>query len=110
MNDHRDNSDRLTIEFHGIEAGSCKNINSEIVTHFSLEVASTKNSCLDEVFQDFKKDNEVIGLEWDNWSGYIVNAKTKTAEPLAREIAGYISALDALMHAAALGFSGQGEL
>lgn len=92
MNEHRDNSDRLTIDFHSIEAGSYKKITSEIVTHFSLEVAGAKTSGLDEVFQDFKRGNEVIGLEWDNWSGYIVNAKTKNAESLVREIACYISA------------------
>lgn len=92
MNEHRDNSDRLTIDFQHIESGLYKKITSNVVARFNLEFASTKISGLDEVFQDFKRGNDVIGLEWDNWSGYIVNAKTKTAEPLVREIAGYISA------------------
>lgn len=92
MNEHRDNSQRLTIDFDRIEAGMYKKITSDVVAKFELEVAGAKTSGLDEVFQDFKRGNDVVGLEWDNWSGYIVNAKTTTAEPLVREIAGYISA------------------
>ncbi len=92
MNEHRDNSDRLTIDFHSIGAGMYKKITSEVVAQFNLEVADAKTSGLDEAFQDFKRGKEVVGLDWDNWSGYIVNAKTKAAEPLVREIAGYISA------------------
>lgn len=92
MNEHRDHSDRLTIDFHNIEAAQYSKITSEIVTQFSLETASVKTTGLDEVFQNFKRGCEVVSLEWDNWSGYIVNAKSKTAEPLVHEIAGYISA------------------
>ena len=92
MNEYRDNSDRLTIDFNSIEAGMYKKITSEVVSQFNLEVAGAKTSGLDEVFQNYKRGNEIVGLEWDNWSGYIVNAKTKTAEPLVREISGYINA------------------
>ena len=92
MNEHRDSSDRLTFDFRNIESGQYSKITSEVVTQFDLEVSGKKTCSLDEVFQDFKRGNEVIGLEWDNWSGYIVNAKSKSAEPTVREIAGYICA------------------
>jgi len=92
MGEHRDNSERLTFNFEKVEAESYSKITSEIVANFGLEIATKKVSGLDEVFQDFKRGNEVVGLEWDNWSGYIVNAKTKSAKPLVREIAGYIGA------------------
>lgn len=92
MSEHRDNSDRLTFDFDNIESKMYSKITSEVVSHFGLEVATKKVNGLDEVFQDFKRGSEIVGLEWDNWSGYIVNAKTKSAEPLAREIAGYVSA------------------
>lgn len=92
MNEHRDNSDRLTFDFDTIEGGMYRSITDEVVSKFSLEVASKKVAGFDEVFQDFKKGNEVVGLEWDNWSGYTVVAKRTSAEPLVREIAGYISA------------------
>ena len=92
MNEHRDSSDRLTFDFRNIEAAQYSKITSEVVTHFDLEASGKKTCSLDEVFQDFKRGNEVVGLEWDNWSGYIVNAKSKSAEPTVREIAGYICA------------------
>ncbi len=92
MNEYRDASDRLTIDFDKIESGLYSKITKAIVSEFSLEVASAKTRGLDEVFQDFKIGSKVVGLEWDSWSGYIVNAKTKSAETLVREIAGYISA------------------
>jgi hypothetical protein len=92
MNEYRDNSDMLTFDFHSIEACLYKKITSDVITLFNLEVFSKKIDGFDEVFQEFKNGNEVVGLEWDIWSGYIVNAKTKTAEPLVREIAGYINA------------------
>ncbi len=92
MNEHRDSSDRLTIDFYSIEAGMYKKITSEVAAKFSLEVAGDKTNGPDEMFQDFKRGDVVVGLEWDNWSGYIINAKTKSADPLVREIAGYIGA------------------
>jgi len=92
MSEHRDNSDRLTFDFSDISSGKYSKITKAVVSEFDLEVAGAKTRGLDEVFQDFKKGNEIVGLEWDNWSGYIVNAKVKSAEPLVREIASYISA------------------
>ncbi|WP_372763172.1 hypothetical protein [Pseudoalteromonas sp.] len=92
MNEHRDASGRLTFDFDEIPSGKYSKVTKAIVSEFSMEVAGVKTRGLDEVFQDFKKGNEVVGLEWDNWSGYIVNAKVKSAEPLVREIAGYIRA------------------
>lgn len=92
MNEHRDASERLTFDFESIESGRYGKITKAIVSEFGLEPAGDKTRGLDEVFQEFKRGNEVVGLEWDNWSGYIVNAKTKSAEPLVREIADYISA------------------
>ena len=59
MNEYRDSSDRLTFDFRNIEAAEYSKITSEVVSHFSLEVSSTKTCSLDEVFQDFKR-----GLKW----------------------------------------------
>jgi hypothetical protein len=67
-------------------------ITKSVIAEFSLESASEKTAALDEVFQDFKRSSDIVGLEWDNWSGYIVNAKVTSAEALFREIASYVSA------------------
>jgi hypothetical protein len=92
MNEHRDASERLTFTFDAIESGQYRRVTRSIVSEFGLEPVGSRTRGLDEVFQDFRHGNEVVGLEWDNWSGYIVNAKTKSAESLVREIAGYVSA------------------
>lgn len=92
MDEHRDNSNRLVIDFHEIEEGKYSKITAAVVAEFGLDVAGAKTVGLDEVFQDFKREADVVSLEWDNWSGYIVNAKTESAEPLVRDIADFISA------------------
>lgn len=92
MNEHRDKSGRLTFDFEAIVSGMYSKITKSVVAEFSLDPAGRKTAGLPEVFQDFKRGNDVIGLEWDNWSGYIVNAKVTSAELLAREIAVYVSA------------------
>ncbi|WP_339509890.1 hypothetical protein [Pseudomonas sp. RL_15y_Pfl2_60] len=92
MAERRDASGRLTFDFNGIESGRYRKITKAVMSEFGLEPVGGKTRGLDEVFQDFMRGNEIVGLEWDNWSGYIVNAKTKSAEYLVREIAGYVSA------------------
>lgn len=92
MNEQRDSSDRLTIDFQRIEINMYQKITTELTSKFNLEASGAQTVGVDEIFQSFKKGDDLIGLEWDNWSGYIVTAKTKSAEQLVREIAGYINA------------------
>lgn len=91
MNERRYRSGQLTIDFQRIESGEYSKITEAVVAEFDLEPASPKTAGLDEISQKFRKGNEVVSLEWDIWSGYIVGAEMKTAEPLVREIAIYIS-------------------
>ena len=92
MPEHRNHSGRLTFDFPGIPSAKYGSVTSSSVEKFALVPAGPKTDGLDEVFQDFKLDSAVVGLEWDNWSGYIVVAKSKNAEPLAKEIAAYVRA------------------
>jgi len=91
VNEHRDASDRLTIDFEKIESRQYAKITKAIVKQFELKPANEITRGLDEIFQDYQQGEKIIGLEWDNWSGYIVNAKNTIAEDLAREIASYIN-------------------
>ena len=91
MNDHRDASNRLTFDFDKIESDKYSVITGNVVSEFGLKPIGSKISGLDEIFQDFTAGAEIIGLEWDIWSGYIVKAKSKSAEPLARKIASYVA-------------------
>ncbi|QDV50977.1 hypothetical protein [Gimesia fumaroli] len=90
MHKHRDASQRLTVEFFQIEADSYQKITQIVVNQFQLEPVGELVVGPDELFQEFRLQRKVIGLEWDFWSGYIVVAKTKSAEKLVRKIATYI--------------------
>jgi hypothetical protein len=92
MNEHRDNSNRLSFDFDKIEGALYRKVTDTVVSVFCLEVASKKVTGFDEIAQDFKRGSAALGLEWDNWSGYTVVAQTTSAEPLVREISGYIEA------------------
>lgn len=92
MREHRDASDRLTFDFDKIEPDSYRKVTHSVVGHFHLEPASEITEGLDEIFQDYTVGDLVVGLEWDNWSGYVVCAKNTKSEQLATKIAVYISA------------------
>ena len=42
------------------------------------------------VFQDYRRSGQVVGLEWDNWMGFTVVAKTEESEPLVRNIGDWL--------------------
>ena len=90
MNEHRDASNRLTFDFEKVESGMYSKITNEVVRRFELEAESDITKGLDEVFQSFRLNDKVIGLEWDIWSGDCVNARDSNAESLAKEVANYI--------------------
>ena len=86
----RDASDRLTVEVHSAEASEYGGLVKGIVNRFNLIKAGKKTVGLDEMFQDYKLNEYIVGLEWDNWSGFIVVAKTKESETLVTEISQYL--------------------
>ena len=92
MYEYKDASDRLTIEFLKISAKEYVQITDVVVTKFTLTAIDERVLGLDVICQSFQCGENIIGLEWDNWSGYIVQAKTKSAEVLVRNIAKYIHA------------------
>jgi hypothetical protein len=46
----------------------------------------------DQVFWDFRRGDQFLGLDWDNWMGFMVYAKTTDSEQLVRDIAEWLSA------------------
>jgi hypothetical protein len=83
----RDASGRLTFEMFQIPADSYGAVCSTLINTFRLvpETALVTNG-FDIVFQDYRRGEEVVGLEWDNWSGFIVTAKTTASESLVQDI------------------------
>lgn len=90
MNEYRDFSGRLTFEIFEIESKEYLILTNKIKEAFKLKEYSRLISGFDEIFQDFRLYNQIIGLEWDIWSGYIIVSKNKEGEPLVREIAKFI--------------------
>jgi hypothetical protein len=89
---HRDASGRLTFEMFRVPGDSCPAITKEVVVAFNLVPAGTLVVGWDMVSWDYQQGEAVVGLEWDNWSGFIVTAKNSLAEPVVEEIGAYLLA------------------
>jgi hypothetical protein len=73
---YRDASGRLTFELSRIPAAQ--------------ENALVTNG-YDIVFQDYRRGEQVVGLEWDNWTGFTVVSKSTSSESLVEEIGAWMS-------------------
>lgn len=88
---HRDASGRLTFEMFSVPAGNYPAVCSDLVGALQLvPVGSLVSDFLSTVFQDYERGSQVVGLEWDNWSGFIVVAKTVESESLVQAIAEWL--------------------
>lgn len=90
MQEYRNASQQLTIDFYDIDSLRYPAITKSVTRQFQLEPAGELIIGLDEMFQEFQQEDLRVGLEWDIWSGYIVVAKTESAEDLVREIGAFI--------------------
>jgi hypothetical protein len=86
----RDASDRLTFTMFKLPADSYTPLCREIKERFGLTAVGERVAGLDVVFQNYRLGEQVVGLEWDNWSGFIVVAKHPQAEPLVQTIGSWL--------------------
>jgi len=91
MNEYRNSSGHLTYDFESVKIKDYMKICKKVVEHFKLKENDQLVHGLDETFQEYSLGSFVIGLEWDIWSGYIVVAKNKKSEALAKEISQFIN-------------------
>lgn len=87
----RDASNRLCFEMFEVDALDYPKFAARVVEHFNLTPSSELVVGLDEMFRDFTDGACTVGLEWDNWSGFIIVAKTPSAEPLVEAIGAFLS-------------------
>lgn len=87
-----DASGRLCFEIFEVEADQYVPLLREVVGEFELKGNGKEVHGLDEVFCDYFRGSQVVGIEWDNWSGFIVVAKNEDAESLVREIGRFLLA------------------
>jgi hypothetical protein len=91
---HRDASQRLTFELSRAPYCNYRAICEDVCQKFGLQstgslIEGTAGS-VDASFQDFRKDNLTISLEWDNWTGFTVVATHPESEQLVHEIGEYL--------------------
>lgn len=79
---HRDASNRLSYEIFDLNSDAYAKVCTRIANNFELSPASELVIGLDQMFRDYSDGRNVIGLDWDNWSGFVVVAKNVEAEPL----------------------------
>ena len=88
----RDASNRLVFEMFCVPCRSYDDIVEELRTAFNLVPVGPGIDVWDIVFRDYQREGAVVGLEWDNWLGFIVVAKSPAAESLVNEIGAYLLA------------------
>jgi hypothetical protein len=87
----RNASGRLTFDMFRVPADDYRAVRDALIEAFSLAPNSAKvTNGWDIAFQDFRRGEQVVGLEWDNWTGFTVVAKTPDAEPLVKEMAAWL--------------------
>jgi hypothetical protein len=89
----RDATNRLVFEMSQMPARHYAEVVNDLVEVFGL--VPDNNGVvifLEAAFQNFRRGDAIVGLEWDIWSGFIVVANDIAAEGLVSEIADYMSA------------------
>lgn len=76
----RDANNRLCFEMFDVDSLDYPSCVARIVAQFSLKPSGEMIVGLDQMFRDYNDGNSTVGLEWDNWLGFIVTAKTPDAE------------------------------
>jgi hypothetical protein len=89
---YRDASDRLTFGVFEVNAEVYSDLCGRIAETFQLDPLGPAINGLDVVFRDFARDNQIVGLEWDIWSGFTVVAENLGSEELVRQVASYLCA------------------
>lgn len=83
----RDNSGRLTFDLDCVEAPDYR----AVADAFALVPDGSFVVGPEQMFWDFHRDGQAVGLDWDIWMGFMVVAKTEGAESLVRDIATWLS-------------------
>ncbi len=94
MPDHhfrRDSSERLAFEMSRVPAADYPGLCKAVVTAFGLTPDYESLAAgLDAIVMDHRRGEQVVEMAWDNWSGFVVVAKSTGSEPLVREIAAWL--------------------
>lgn len=82
----RDASERLTFNVDDLPASDFPSLCSRIVEMFDLVVDAMPIIGLDLLSIEAHHGDAIVGLDWDNWMGFMVVAKNREAEDVVRKI------------------------
>ena len=88
---HRDASNRLSFEIHDADPLQYPELAATVASQFNLTPVGDLIVGLDEMFHDYTDGSLCIGLDWDNWSGFIVVAKSPESESLVESIGAFLT-------------------
>lgn len=85
-----DFSGRLSFDFPDIKAADYSELCRNMAVAFDL--CSVRELIIgpEQMFWDFRRGQQIIGLDWDIWLGFQVVAKTAGSEPLLRDIVDWL--------------------
>jgi hypothetical protein len=88
----RDASGRLTVDQTGIESSQYPAVCLALADAFGLTPDGDFVVGLEQIFWDFRRGEQKVGMDWDIWMEFMVVAKTPSAEPLVCEIGAWLDA------------------
>jgi hypothetical protein len=86
----RDNSGRLTFDLPGLEAADYAAVCRDIADAFGLKPVADMVIGPEQMFWDFRRGNQEVGMDWDIWMQFMVVAKSEASESLLRDIAAWL--------------------
>jgi hypothetical protein len=88
----RDASGRLTCDSPGVAAADYPAVCRAVADAFGLAPLGEYVVGPDQMFWDFGRGGQVVGLDWDIWFEFMAVAKSAVSEPLIHEIAAWLGA------------------
>jgi hypothetical protein len=83
----RDSSGRLTFDLPGVAATDYPFVCRIIADALGLAADGDIVIGSDQMFWDFRRGDQVVGLDWDIWMEFMAVAKSEASEPLLRDVA-----------------------
>ena len=88
----RDSSGRLTFDLPGFTANDYPAVCRCLADGLGLTPKGELIIGLEQMFWDFARGDQTVGLDWDIWMDFMVVAQTDKSEPLVHEIAAWLRA------------------
>jgi len=80
----RDASGRLTFDLPGVASTDYPVVIRGLADALGLASAGKVIIGQEQMFWDFRRGGQVVGLDWDIWTEFMVVAKSEPSEPLVR--------------------------